>query len=74
MSKEELIKELDLLRNEVKTSDFVNPKSIRRIDEIRSLLLSEGESGNLELTPSKPKGEKRGHCGGWAYRFTRKRR
>ena len=60
LNRNTLITELDLLRNEVKTAEFVNPKSIIRIDEIKSILLSEGETEKLVLTPSKPKKYKKG--------------
>lgn len=55
MERSEIIAELEALREKVKKAEFVNPVDIRRIDKLRSLLLSDGKSENLTATPSKPR-------------------
>lgn len=48
--------------------DFINPKDIRRLDAIRSLLLTDGESENVQLKFGKPRKSER------VTSFTRDRR
>lgn len=55
-----LEKELDELNLKIKnTKEFPDPKWFRRVDEIYSLLLSDGKTDKLRLKPSKPSRSKR---------------
>lgn len=66
--KEALIRESDGLQLNVKNSEFVSPKDMRRIDLINSLLLTDGESENITFKAGKPRESNR------ATSFTRDRR
>lgn len=44
-----LIYERDVLMQEIKNQDFIDPKYVRRIEEISSLLLTNGESKDVNL-------------------------
>jgi len=68
MTREELIKERDTIEDRNKKADFPNPKDIRRIAEINSLLLTDGESSNICFSYSKGNKSKR------VTSFTRDRR
>jgi len=51
-----LIDEQQQLEKEVATADLVSPKVIRRIDEIRSLLMSDGERSDIIFKKGTPSG------------------
>jgi hypothetical protein len=68
IDREALIKESKELENRMKSASFVNPRDMRRYEEILSLLLSEGKQTNLELKSGKLKESKR------VTSFTRNRR
>lgn len=53
--KEALKLELETLQNTVKFSEFINPKTLRRIEEIQSLLFTNGKTGDYKLTLKKGK-------------------
>lgn len=59
MDREALSIELDSLLQKVKTSNFINPNDMRRIEEIKSLLITNGNNKELVLQLSKPKRLKR---------------
>lgn len=65
--KEELEKELEEIEKRLKC-DFINPKDVRRKDEIISLLLTNGESSHIKFKITKGKKSQR------VTSFTRDRR
>ena len=50
-----LIKEQDDLSAKVKKADFIDPRDMRRLDEIFSLLFTDGANSTTRLVPGKMK-------------------
>ena len=66
--REALIAERDALDDKMKHTDFIDPKDLRRVDEITSLLLSGGTTTEIRLKTGKMHKSKR------VTSFTRDRR
>jgi hypothetical protein len=49
----DLIAEQERIQKEIKTAAFIDPRSMRRIDEIWSLLWSDGKTEQLRLAAGK---------------------
>lgn len=51
--RDRLIREKGALEKSIKESEFPSPKDMRRIEEIRSLLLTDGLLGDVKFTVKK---------------------
>lgn len=51
---DELIQEKNALENTLENAEFPSPKDLRRIDELRSLILTHGQRDDLRISVSKP--------------------
>jgi len=51
--------ELDSLQRKCEAADIINPAWMRRIDAIKSLLLTDGDSADVSFSSSKPRGSNR---------------
>lgn len=67
-NRNELLLELQNLQHETK-KEFVSPVTVRRINEIRSLLITEGATKNAFDNPNRNKS-----CGGWTEQSNRNRK
>jgi hypothetical protein len=64
----DLIEERNAIDKKMKEADFINPKDMRRVEQIRSLLLSDGASDNIRISAKKTRESNR------VTSFTRDRR
>lgn len=53
INRQELILELENLNQTIDDSDFINPKDLRRVNQIKSLLMTNGSSDAIQIIPSK---------------------
>lgn len=58
--RQELIEERDEIRLELNNARFADPKKVRRIDAINSLLMTDGETENLQWKTVKGRGGNKG--------------
>ena len=56
----DLFTERDKIRLRIKKSKFVDPKDMRRVDQINSLLLTDGKTENLRWKTVKGREHKKG--------------
>ncbi len=66
--KNALIAEQEEISKRMKESPFISPRDMRRVNEITSLLLSDGQTDEIRLKAGKPRSSKR------VTSFTRDRR
>jgi hypothetical protein len=52
--RQKLIDESDALEAKLSTAEFPSPSDLRRVGQIRSLLLTDGETETLNFSASKP--------------------
>lgn len=52
--RQKLIEESDALEGKLSVAEFPSPSDLRRIGEIRSLLLTDGETETVTFSASKP--------------------
>lgn len=52
--RQKLIEESDALEAKLSAAEFPSPSDLRRIDQIRSLLLTDGETETVSFAASKP--------------------
>ncbi|MFW6219764.1 MAG: hypothetical protein ACOC33_02905 [bacterium] len=58
--RQELIEERDKIRLELDKARFADPKKVRRIDAINSLLMTDGETETLQWKTVKGRGGNKG--------------
>lgn len=58
--REKLEREWKELSEKIKTTELIDPKDVRRMGTITSLLMTDGESGNVKFNFLKGRGGKKG--------------